>query len=216
MRLPGLDKGRRPLAGLVAAGMLVISGIAVRAAEETKSGAYPLDHCVVSGQKLGSKGEPVVYNYKGREIKFCCKGCVGVFEKDPAKYIKMIDEAIIKQQTPTYPLTTCPVTGDKLGGKMGKPVDYVYNNRLVRFCCPGCIAKFEKNPQKYLSMIDEAAKKQQSAGEHHEGATGGDPGAPHEAAPHEGSHQEGAHQEHQGSHDHAMGHMMMGCMMMGH
>ncbi len=41
-------------------------------------------------------GDPFVYNYKGREIKFCCKGCLKDFNKDPQKYIKLIDEAEAK------------------------------------------------------------------------------------------------------------------------
>ncbi|MGD0261802.1 MAG: YHS domain-containing protein [Verrucomicrobiota bacterium] len=57
---------------------------------------YTLKTCVVSGDKLGEMGEPFVYAYKGREIKFCCKGCLKDFNKDPAKYLKMIDEAEAK------------------------------------------------------------------------------------------------------------------------
>jgi hypothetical protein len=61
-----------------------------------------------------------------------------------------------------YPLTTCVVSGDKLGGDMGGPVDYVYKekgkpDRLVRFCCKDCIADFEKEPAKYLKKLDDAA-----------------------------------------------------------
>jgi YHS domain-containing protein len=58
--------------------------------------AYTLKTCVVSGDKLGEMGAPFVYAYKGREIKFCCKGCLKDFNKDPAKYIKLIDEAEAK------------------------------------------------------------------------------------------------------------------------
>jgi YHS domain-containing protein len=45
--------------------------------------------CPVSGETLGEgdMGEPVSIQYKGRTVKFCCKMCVGQFEKDPAKYL---------------------------------------------------------------------------------------------------------------------------------
>lgn len=61
-----------------------------------------------------------------------------------------------------YPLTTCVVSGDKLVGDMGGPIDYIYKeagkpDRLVRFCCKDCIKDFEKEPAKYLKKIDEAA-----------------------------------------------------------
>ena len=63
-----------------------------------------------------------------------------------------------------YPLDTCVVGGDKLGGDMGPPVDFVYHqdgqpDRLVRFCCKDCVADFTKEPAKYLKMIDDAAAK---------------------------------------------------------
>ena len=57
---------------------------------------YTLKTCVVSGDKLGEMGDPFVYAYKGREIKFCCKGCLKDFNKEPAKYIKKIEEAEAK------------------------------------------------------------------------------------------------------------------------
>ena len=61
--------------------------------------------------------------------------------------------AVVKAQVKDYPLDTCVVTGEKLGS-MGDPIDYVFGNRLVRFCCKGCIAKFEANPGKYLAQLD--------------------------------------------------------------
>jgi YHS domain-containing protein len=48
---------------------------------------YPLTTCLVSGEKLGSMGEPIVLNHKGQEIKFCCKQCQPDFEKNPDKYL---------------------------------------------------------------------------------------------------------------------------------
>jgi YHS domain-containing protein len=47
------------------------------------------------------------------------------------------------------------VAGGELGS-MGDPIDYVYGNRLVRFCCASCIKKFEAEPGKYMAMIDKA------------------------------------------------------------
>ena len=58
-----------------------------------KSKPYPLDTCVVSGDKLGEMGAPYIYMHEGREVRFCCKSCVKDFKKDPAKYLKKIDDA---------------------------------------------------------------------------------------------------------------------------
>jgi hypothetical protein len=48
---------------------------------------YPLDKCIVSDEKLGSMGGPIVITHEGQEIKFCCESCQPKFEKDPAKYL---------------------------------------------------------------------------------------------------------------------------------
>ncbi len=60
-----------------------------------------------------------------------------------------------------YPLDTCVVGGDKLGGDMGPPVNHIFKqagqpDRLVRFCCQGCVEDFTANPAKFLKMIDDA------------------------------------------------------------
>jgi hypothetical protein len=48
---------------------------------------YPLEVCIVSDEKLGSMGDPVVKVVDGQEVKFCCKSCVPDFEKEPAKFL---------------------------------------------------------------------------------------------------------------------------------
>lgn len=54
---------------------------------------YPLDICVVTEQKLGSMGDPFVIKYQDRTVKFCCAACLKDFNKEPAKYMAMIEEA---------------------------------------------------------------------------------------------------------------------------
>ncbi len=58
---------------------------------------YPLDTCVVSGEKLGSGGmKTYSFTHEGQEVKLCCKSCMKDFKKDPAKYMKKIQEAEAK------------------------------------------------------------------------------------------------------------------------
>lgn len=126
---------------------------------------YPLATCMVSGDKLGGDmGKPINLIYKNRLVRYCCKGCIKDFKKDPDKFITKLNEAVVAQQGPTYPMTKCMVSDDKLGGDMGKPIDFVVGNRLVRFCCKDCVKDFDKNPLKYLKMIDDAAKAGDKAG----------------------------------------------------
>jgi YHS domain-containing protein len=54
---------------------------------------YPLNTCLVGGEELGKMGKPETLVYEGREIKFCCAACIATFKKDPAQYLKTLDEA---------------------------------------------------------------------------------------------------------------------------
>jgi len=56
-------------------------------------------------------------------------------------------------------LKTCPVSGEKLGGDMGKPYVFEYKGQEVKLCCKGCKKDFLKEPAKYLKLIRAADKK---------------------------------------------------------
>ena len=64
-------------------------------AEDKKPAPIPdkLTTCPVSGEKLNEMGKPLVFEYKGREVKLCCKDCKADFDKDPAKFMKKIEAA---------------------------------------------------------------------------------------------------------------------------
>jgi hypothetical protein len=120
---------------------------------------YTLTTCPVSGEKIGgSMGEGVDVVVDNRYMKLCCNDCKHELTADPAKFIKKQDEMIIARELPGYPLETCVVSGDKFGGDMGPALDVVYEGRLVRLCCKGCIKNLEADPAKYLAKIDAAAK----------------------------------------------------------
>jgi hypothetical protein len=55
-------------------------------------------------------------------------------------------------------LTTCPVSGEKLG-EMGDAFTFVYKNQEVKLCCKGCKKKFDADPEKYMKLIRAADKK---------------------------------------------------------
>ena len=55
-------------------------------------------------------------------------------------------------------LKTCPVSKEKLGGDMGKPLVFVYKGQEVKLCCPSCKKDFDKNPAKYMKLIRAADK----------------------------------------------------------
>ncbi|HED65100.1 MAG TPA: hypothetical protein ENJ09_06035 [Planctomycetes bacterium] len=125
--------------------------------------SYPLTTCPVSGEKLGGEmGEAINVVVQGRLVRVCCKGCIKKVKADPSKAFSMIDAAVIKQQKPSYPLDTCPVSGEPLKGDMGEPIDVVVGTRLVRVCCKGCIKKVKANPAAALAKVDAALIEAQS------------------------------------------------------
>jgi len=79
---------------VVGSAILILSGAFVMAhgQESALPAQYPLDFCIVSGQKLGSMGEPVDYMHEGRLIRLCCSGCLRAFQRDPAKYLAELDK----------------------------------------------------------------------------------------------------------------------------
>jgi len=123
-RSRGVSKQRRPLTGLIesnnmtsqpmrnilranvlASGALALAALFLQssvfadAPKSAKPKPYPLPTCVVSGEKLGGDmGDPYVFTHEGREIKLCCKSCLKDFNKEPAKFIKKLDQALKNPQ----------------------------------------------------------------------------------------------------------------------
>ena len=52
-----------------------------------------------------------------------------------------------------YPLKTCIVSDNDLDS-MGEQASFVYQGQTIKVCCKSCIAKFEKNPAKYLKKLE--------------------------------------------------------------
>jgi YHS domain-containing protein len=54
--------------------------------------------CPVMGGKIN---KAIFADYQGKRVYFCCGGCPAVFAKDPAKYVKMMeDKGIVLDKTP--------------------------------------------------------------------------------------------------------------------
>ncbi len=63
----------------------------------------------------------------------------------------VVAEEIAKTATP-YPLSTCVVSGEKLG-LMGPPFIIQHQGTEVHFCCEGCVKDFNQDPEKYLNRL---------------------------------------------------------------
>jgi YHS domain-containing protein len=135
-----------------------VIGKADAAILEKEKASYPLDTCVMSGEKLGDKAVDAVIN--NRLVRFCCADCVGDFKKDVAGNLAKLDAAVIAKEKGSYTAKTCPVSGEELG-KMGEPHTVVIANQMVSLCCKSCEKKLRAEPAKYLAMVSggEAAEK---------------------------------------------------------
>ncbi len=79
------------IAGVLAA---PLSTWAVDKKAEKKAGAtkpYPLTTCIVADDKLDK--DAVAFDYQGRQFKICCESCRKDFDKEPAKFVKKLDDA---------------------------------------------------------------------------------------------------------------------------
>jgi len=138
---------------LIAMAMLVMSSVAAFAGhheEKQTKRHYPLDTCFVSGEALDEYA--ISMDIDGREVKVCCKSCVKKVNTDPKAYMAKLDKAIIAQQDKHYPLTTCPISGGKLGS-MGEPDKIVVDNYLIKLCCAGCEKSIKKDPAPTLDKL---------------------------------------------------------------
>lgn len=52
--------------------------------------------------------------------------------------------------------TVCPVSGETI--EAGSPT-MEHDGKVVAFCCPGCEAKFKKDPAKYMKNLSPDGKK---------------------------------------------------------
>ena len=68
-------------------------------------------------------------------------------------------EAKAEAKPKPYPLKTCVVTGEKLGGDMGEAYVFTYKGQEFKLCCKSCLKDFNKEPAKYVKKMEMAAAK---------------------------------------------------------
>ncbi|MGE4618643.1 MAG: hypothetical protein AAEJ04_02405 [Planctomycetota bacterium] len=138
---------------------LAMTTVAPMAETVPATEAYPLETCAVAGKKLGSMGKPIDYVHEGRQVRFCCRGCVPKFKSNPEQYLAAVDAKIIETQKKNYPTDTCLLSQQKLDNTAK---EIVINNRLVRLCCGRCVKKIKADPQSIFKKLDAAILKAQA------------------------------------------------------
>ena len=100
--------------------------------------------CPVTGQKLGSHGEPIKVKIGKEEIFLCCQGCLK--KQVDRKHWATIHANFAKAQG------ICPIMKKELPKQ---PKWTVVEGQIVYVCCPPCTNKIEADPETYLQKIDE-------------------------------------------------------------
>jgi YHS domain-containing protein len=135
--------------------------------------------CPVTGEEIASKD--VHGDFYGREVYFCCGGCLAKAQKSPQAYIKKSEEAQLAavRNAPKSKghghaaehaehtaqadskflgkgdgIETCPVTGEPANKNLkGEAL-----GRDFYVCCEGCLETVKKNPTAYLKPLPAASK----------------------------------------------------------
>ncbi len=100
--------------------------------------------CPVSGQKLGSMGQPVKAKIGDEVVFLCCKGCLS--GKVKSEHWATIHGNFAKAQG------ICPVMKKALPQN---PKWTIVDGRIVYVCCPPCTKKIEADSKTYLKAVDE-------------------------------------------------------------
>jgi hypothetical protein len=71
--------------------------------------------------------------------------------------LALVAEEKKDEKTKAYPLDTCVVSDEKLGGH-GKPYVFTHEGREIKMCCKACLKDFNKDTAKYMKKLTDADK----------------------------------------------------------
>jgi len=139
------------MTGVMCGGLMLATG---RAAETAKAEADVAAEvkvqttCPVMGGKIK---QDLYVDVEGKRIYVCCKGCIAPIKKDPAKYIKKLEDDGVTVESVVKAQTTCPV----MGGKIKQDLYVDVEGKRIYVCCKGCIAPIKKDPAKYIKKLED-------------------------------------------------------------
>ena len=111
--------------------------------------------CPLSGKPINTE---VVAKAEGVEFNTCCKGCQGKVAKESE-----VAEKALKALPDTLAwFDMCPGSGKDINAEV-KPISFEVAKDVkqdIYFCCPGCVAPFEKDPAAGVAKL---VKKQEAA-----------------------------------------------------
>ncbi len=88
------------------------------------------------------------HTHDGQTWYFCCAGCRAKFEADPTRFVAAAPAPALVEATPET--ATDPVCGMSVDPARAAH-SHAHDGQTWYFCCAGCRAKFEADPQRYLT-----------------------------------------------------------------
>ena len=86
---------------------------------------------------------------KDGPVYFCCKKCIGEYEKETAKFAdKVAAQRKALHELPAVQVS-CPISGHAVD----KKVTIEDHGHTIAFCCKKCIGEFKKEPAKYHGKL---------------------------------------------------------------
>ncbi len=113
----------------------------------------------VCGMRVDPAKSRFSHEHAGQRYYFCCGGCHAAFQADPTRFV-----AVAAASGPAAPVAPAPVTAagevpatvtDPVCGMSVDPAaaahSHTHEGTTYHFCCAGCRAKFEADPDRYLT-----------------------------------------------------------------
>ncbi|GAB4032851.1 MAG: hypothetical protein Fur0012_11900 [Elusimicrobiota bacterium] len=150
------------LTGAVA--IILVSGLFAQLTEENRTAestqtisAHQIGNkfiCPVTGEEFTLTKDTPKFVFEGKTYYFCCEGCAEKFGRDYQKKFSVTTDLDVQNQM------VCPVMGTRFVPNSKSPKTE-YKGKTYYFCCPGCVEKFNKEPEKYINKSVKSVKKHQ-------------------------------------------------------
>jgi hypothetical protein len=114
---------------------------------------YPLERCPITGNLLGSMGDPIVMVVHGMTVQLCCAHCEQATRDREDEIRRAVVKALVKRDGPDYPLTTCLACGSALPKK---PLNLVWGSTLLRVDSEACAAGLAEHGAKWALAVRRA------------------------------------------------------------
>ncbi len=82
-------------------------------------------------------------------VYFCCTECVAKYQANPTKYAEKVSAQRAALAGKAKVQTTCPVSGEPVK----QDISIEHEGKKINFCCKGCAAKFQGEPDKYKAKL---------------------------------------------------------------